>query len=634
MNEEEDAEEMSLQVTKMGTPRPVERSLVAEFGEDADDDEQDVVPSQRPPQIPRTTRNADTPSTNKVLAKLGENMRSTGGWLSKFEPKPMAQAKWPVLGPELSHPVSSTDLPGLVYETSTLLRAMGFHCMGRPTRLEQKKWTHKAAGNEVIQWKMKLSTAFGLERIPDVPRPRVPRLAESTNLAGATAELPVPVAESAVMAVDPSRIPLPKPPDVNRGREVSRASGTESDDEYDAWEAKADPYESPKHCIQQLSLEDQEWSRSNVLEVRTHAPLDKIAVFDGKRNRSEDSLQWLKRFIYEMKGTRMPNDSWCDPFSLSLGKAAKSWFRQLPKKTQLKWGPLSSAFLDYYCSQYDQTVQTRYFSARRKENEHICDFLLRLNGYARAAKIQYEAGGPQAASHVEHFLLHCGDDAVMDQLYPQRLSDIQRVEKIINQKLLGDKRKKQRDRTASTRVRESLRDDGNRRCESRRNDGCREKRHDDKRDRRDDHRGRRSEDRERRVTLADASVENLRAALDERRTSHKANFYDSSSEGSEGDAAAESSSHSDSDYIDAGVTAESKRMFYRGDSSGSRHNSAPRSPGRSDSRGYPSRHDESGERRRYGPCGACGADGHDAHFCRRRCKFCMQVHDAGSCELF
>ncbi|KAE8965866.1 hypothetical protein PR001_g28592 [Phytophthora rubi] len=216
MNEEEDAEEMSLHVTKMGTPRPVERSLVAEFGEDADDDEQDVVPSQRPPRILRATRNADTPSANKVLAKLGEDMRSTGGWLSKFEPKPMAQAKWPVLSPELTHPVSSADLPGLVYETSTLLRAMGFHCMGRPSRLEQKKWTLKAAGNEVMLWKTKLRTAFGLERIPDVPRPRVPRLAESTNSAGATAEFPVPVAESAAMAVEPSRIPLPKTPDVKR----------------------------------------------------------------------------------------------------------------------------------------------------------------------------------------------------------------------------------------------------------------------------------------------------------------------------------------------------------------------------------------------------------------------------------
>ncbi|KAE8969746.1 hypothetical protein PF011_g26683 [Phytophthora fragariae] len=373
---------------------------------------------------------------------------------------------------------------------------------------------------------------------------------------------------------------------------------------------------SPKHYIQQLSLEDSDMSRSNVLEVRTRAPLDKIAVFDGKRNRSENSLQWLKRFIYEMKGTRMPNDSWCEPLSLSLGKAAKSWFRQLPKKTQLKWSLLSSAFLDYYCSQYDQTAQTPYFSARRKENEHICDFLLRLNGYARAAKIQYEAGGPQAASHDEHFLLHCGDDAVMDQLYPQRLSDIQRVEKIINQKLLGDKRKKQRDRTATGRVRESRRDDGNRRSESKRSDGYRERRRDDQRDRREDRRGRRSEDRERRVTLADSSVEDLRAALDERRASHETNFYDSFSEGSDRDAAAESSSDSGSDYIDVGAAAESKRPSYRGGSSGARLNSAPRSPGRTDSRGYPPRRDESGERR------------------RRRCKFCKQVHDVGNCELF
>ncbi|KAE9271055.1 hypothetical protein PR003_g30629, partial [Phytophthora rubi] len=521
MNEEEDAEEMSLQVTKMGTPRPVERGLVAEFGEDADDDEQDGVPSQRSPRIPRTTRNADTPSANKVLAKLGEDMRSTGGWLSKFEPKPMAQAKWPVLGPELTHPVSSADLPGLVYETSTLLRAMGFHCMGRPSRLEQKKWTLKAAGNEVMQWKMKLRTAFGLERIPDVPRPRVPRLAESTNSASATSEFPVPVAESAAMAVDPSRIPLPKTPDVKRSREVSRTSGGTP------YFGDTDMHTPPRGSTQfdeSRDLADAVESDDDMTPGRPKL----IPVFEGKRNRSEDSLQWLKRFIYEMKGTRMPNDSWCEPFSLSLGKAAKSWFRQLPKKTQ-----------------------TRYFSARRKENEHICDFLLRLNGFARAAKIQYEAGGPQAASHVEHFLLHCGDDAVMDQLYPQRLSDNERVEKIIKQKLLGDKRKKQRDRTATGRVRESRRDDGNRRSESKRSDGYRERRRDDQRDRREDRRGRRSEDRERRVTLADASVEDLRTALDERRASHETNFYDSFSEGSDKDAAAESSSDSGSDYIDA-----------------------------------------------------------------------------------
>ncbi|KAE9061471.1 hypothetical protein PF010_g29804 [Phytophthora fragariae] len=126
----------------------------------------------------------------------------------------------------------------------------------------------KSAGNEIMQWKRKLRATFGLERMPDVARPRVPRLAESTNSADAAAEAPRPLAESAVMAVDPSRIPLPKTPDVNRGREASRTSGgtpyfgdtdmqspprgatrfnesrdlggaAESDDEYDAWEAKA-----------------------------------------------------------------------------------------------------------------------------------------------------------------------------------------------------------------------------------------------------------------------------------------------------------------------------------------------------------------------------------------------------------
>ncbi|KAE8988950.1 hypothetical protein PF004_g11058 [Phytophthora fragariae] len=126
MNEDEDAEEMSLQVTKMGTPRPVERSRVAEFGEDDGDDDQDVVPSQRPPLVPRATRNADTPSANKVLARLGEEMKATGGWMSKFGPRAMAQAKWPVLDPELTHPVSSTTMNELCYETSTFLRAMGY----------------------------------------------------------------------------------------------------------------------------------------------------------------------------------------------------------------------------------------------------------------------------------------------------------------------------------------------------------------------------------------------------------------------------------------------------------------------------------------------------------------------------
>ena len=43
------------------------------------------------------------------------------------------------------------------------------------------------------------------------------------------------------------------------------------------------------------------------------------------------------------------------------------------------------------------------------------------------------------------------------------------------------------------------------------------------------------------------------------------------------------------------------------------------------------RQDHSRERRQWGPCGAAG---YDARFCRRRCNFCKQVHDAGRFELF
>jgi hypothetical protein len=70
-----------------------------------------------------------------------------------------------------------------------------------------------------------------------------------------------------------------------------------------------------------------------------------------------------------MKGSRTPKDSWCEPFSLCLGRAAKSWHRQLSKKTQGRWKLLSEEFLEYFCSQFDQSARTRYYSAKRKDNE-------------------------------------------------------------------------------------------------------------------------------------------------------------------------------------------------------------------------------------------------------------------------
>ncbi|KAE8972536.1 hypothetical protein PF011_g25600 [Phytophthora fragariae] len=71
-----EVDELSLRVSRMGIPRPVECNLVAELNASADEDEEEqgAAQGERPPLIPRATRNADTPSANKVLARLGEEV--------------------------------------------------------------------------------------------------------------------------------------------------------------------------------------------------------------------------------------------------------------------------------------------------------------------------------------------------------------------------------------------------------------------------------------------------------------------------------------------------------------------------------------------------------------------------------
>ncbi|KAE9166583.1 hypothetical protein PF004_g29106 [Phytophthora fragariae] len=192
----------------------------------------------------------------------------------------------------------------------------------------------------------------------------------------------------------------------------------------------------------------------------------------------------------------------------------------------------------------------------------------------------------------------------MDLLYPLQLADIQRVEQIINKKILGEKRKKQRDRMVSNRTRDTRRSDNSRRGESRR----------------DDRRIRRDDSRDRRVAVAETSVDDLYHGVDSRQPSRRNNALGSSSSAGSSSEYSDSESDQDQNYVDAGAGSER--------TSGP-SNSAER---RRDDR--PSRRGDSGERPRYGPCAACGGANHSAHFCNRRCKFCKQVHDVGRCEMF
>ncbi|OWZ13816.1 Eukaryotic/viral aspartic protease [Phytophthora megakarya] len=106
------------------------------------------------------------------------------------------------------------------------------------------------------------------------------------------------------------------------------------------------------------------------LDLATHRPLGQIRTFSEHRNKSERSMQWLRGFVYEMKGTRGTPDEWCMSFQLSLKDGALHWYRQLPKKTKRPWSFLSKAFIKYYCAQLDQTAETRYISAKRAAKGH------------------------------------------------------------------------------------------------------------------------------------------------------------------------------------------------------------------------------------------------------------------------
>nr|KAE8917609.1 hypothetical protein PF009_g32070 [Phytophthora fragariae] len=83
--------------------------------------------------------------------------------------------------------------------------------------------------------------------------------------------------------------------------------------------------------------------------------------------------------------------------------------------------------------------------------------------------------------------------------------------------------------------------------------------------------------------------------------------------------------------------AAAEGTYARSDNRPPRGDTAGRSNGSHDNR-YQSRGNRDSNRddraRQYGPCAACGGLYHSAHYCRKRCKLCKQVHDAGKCEVF
>ncbi|OWZ06549.1 hypothetical protein PHMEG_00021182 [Phytophthora megakarya] len=200
-------------------------------------------------------------------------------------------------------------------------------------------WAPADAGAALRKWKKKLRAAFGVEEI-----------ASGRQV----------VARQAFMPADPSHVPLPQTPvkpnepstdvfgskgspymhdshivtprsasrqdRVVKENEASRltpntykGSARQPDRRYDLNEDSSDDgkdlldvdhlegdlTEDWARQIRKLSAKEEKNSTLRI-EITTHLPLGNIKSFSGYRNKSEKSMQWLRTFIYEMKGTHTP----------------------------------------------------------------------------------------------------------------------------------------------------------------------------------------------------------------------------------------------------------------------------------------------------------------------------------------
>ncbi|KAE9312959.1 hypothetical protein PF008_g19851 [Phytophthora fragariae] len=395
------------------------------------------------------------------------------------------------------------------------------------------------------------------------------------------------------------------------------------------------------------------------LELATHRPLVQIKHFTGARNKRENSMQWLRAFVYEMKGTHTSPNEWCMAFELSLRDGALHWYRQLSKKTKRQWKLLSDAFIKYYCSQFSQSAKARYYLAKREGSEHVCDYLNRLNGYARNAGLQFEKGARDAKDHAQRFLGTSGDRGLEHRLCHVRVKDIHELEDMINAILKSEERGTSREGSAyPPRSRDGYPPrsrDSSRRRDERRPEVTRDSYSRDRSDRSD--RRERIFDRSRadsrnfpRISLVEATSSDLMVELqvriptrgratrlsqnrytysdDEREPSYHGFSDDNRGNGDFGESY-------DSDEGGGHVAAASEQERRAAADRAFSHSGHRQRRGGKPRRGF-----DRGTRpfnldsrpRQYGPCAACGGAGHSAHHCYRRCKLRQHAHDVGKCE--
>ncbi|GMF50540.1 unnamed protein product [Phytophthora fragariaefolia] len=325
------SDEARMSAGRSGAPRPITRNLAGEFDEVAkpeparDDSGSDNEVSGKKPadesvirKLPgnRPPMNSCTPAANRGIGRSLDQMMESSDWIRQFTPKAVRQALWVELSGELAWPVNTMSAVKVAEDTVSLLRAMGLEPQTNPSEAALRDWPPAIAGKELKRWKRKLRLRF---RTSDIGLKTPPTVRPKGD-------------------ADPSQIPLPQTPKKNdmerkvtmtgassgrsRRRFVPRDDSSDDDIGEDDYYGKEDAeYDDPSDELAKQVREVSEMERLNStlrLELATHRPLAQIKAFLGLRNKSENSMQWLRTFVYEMKGTRTPPNEWCMAFELSL----------------------------------------------------------------------------------------------------------------------------------------------------------------------------------------------------------------------------------------------------------------------------------------------------------------------------
>ncbi|OWZ15541.1 LOW QUALITY PROTEIN: hypothetical protein PHMEG_00010803 [Phytophthora megakarya] len=401
--------------------------------------------------------NGDTPASNNVLGRTLELMRTKSSWFLMFGPKLVRQAVWMKLGAELVVPVDSTSTRQVAQDSVLYLRSMGCEPQMFLSEAALNDWTAADAGTALLKWKKNLRAAFGIEEIAPGRQVMVWQAAgpaDTIRIEGGPymhdLHMVTPKSEDRQERVTRETEGWKATPGTHQdtGRRRPHCydlqdDSSDSDNEVgDADYLEGDLTEEWARQMRELSRAESKNSTPR-LEIATHLPLGNIKPFSGLRNKSEKSMQWFRAFIYEMKGTHTPPTEWCMAFELSLQEGALHWYRQPPRKTRRTRKLLSDAFIKYWCSKFNQQKL-----ATRGEKEHVCDYLNRLNGYARNAGVHFQNGGREAKGHVEHFLDTCDDRCLKERLCHVRVKGIHDLETMINDILRRRERKSSREPTA------------------------------------------------------------------------------------------------------------------------------------------------------------------------------------------